>query len=538
MTTISTSKTKKAIWTILISAALFVLSFAAAEAQGSLTLSISPSLFDMSVSPGQEWRSSLRVINVNNYDLTVYLDVVNFIQQGEGGNGMFVPVSEGGAEGVTLAEWFSVTREAIVVPQEKSVEIPFSVLVPVDASPGGHFAAILVGTKPTSPEAGQAKVQTSQMVTSLFFTRVAGDIVESGNIREFTTKNSYTSSPEATFDLRFENKGNVHLQPQGNIQILNMWGQERGIIPINNASQFGNVLPESIRKFTFSWKGEWSISDIGRYKAIVSLAYGTEARQFVTAETIFWVIPYKLLLGIFITLVTFILLITWLVRLYVRHMLNLAGIRVSDQIDLRKTRKHKVKLSEPIKIGLADLKSRLRFAMTLSERLKVILNFVVQYWLFFLGATAIAIFVGVLIWYVSSANVDHRSFEVSYINSDSNVSLTSEEIIYNQLVAERQITEPEINSKLPEIIIINRAEIPGLGAEAKINLESIGYRVTSLSADFTSKQKRTVIIYPAGMDDAALRLSSKLNNAPISTYEGSQKESYITVFVGNDITKE
>ena len=74
-------------------------------------------------------------------------------------------------------------------------------------------------------------------------------------------------------------------------------GQERGIIPINQASQFGNVLPESIRKFTFTWKGEWSVSDIGRYTAMATLAYGSEERQFASAKTYFWVIPVKLLLG-------------------------------------------------------------------------------------------------------------------------------------------------------------------------------------------------------------------------------------------------
>ena len=56
-----------------------------------------------------------------------------------------IPAGEG--EDVTLAEWFTITREAVVVPREQSKEVPFSVRVPFEASPGGHFAAILVGTK-------------------------------------------------------------------------------------------------------------------------------------------------------------------------------------------------------------------------------------------------------------------------------------------------------------------------------------------------------------------------------------------------------
>src|SRR3989344_5974808 len=102
----------------------------AVQAQESLTLSISPSLFDMSVNPGQEWRSNLRVINVNDYDLTVYVDVVNFVSRGERGEGRFMPVSPGEGEGGTLAQGGPNARAAGLDPREQSLEIPFSVRVP------------------------------------------------------------------------------------------------------------------------------------------------------------------------------------------------------------------------------------------------------------------------------------------------------------------------------------------------------------------------------------------------------------------------
>ncbi len=301
-----------------------------AQAQDSITLSISPTLYDMSAEPGQEWRSNLKVINVNKFDLTVYAEVVNFAPQGEGGDGRFFPVDPTESDGSSLAEWFTITHEAIVIPREKTVEVPFSVKVPDNASPGGHFAAILVGTKPPETTPGQAKLQTAQVVTSLFFAKVAGDVIESGTIREFTTNKSIFSSPEATFTLRFENKGNVHLKPQGDIKIYNMWGEERGAIPINQYTNFGNVLPNSIRKFLLTWKGEWSASDIGRYTAVATLGYGTDEKQFTSSKTIFWVLPIKLLSAIIISWILFFVLVTWLVRVYVKQMLSMAGIGVED----------------------------------------------------------------------------------------------------------------------------------------------------------------------------------------------------------------
>lgn len=526
-----------------ITALIFFGSIGQVWAQNSMTLSISPSLYDISIEPGQEWRSTLRIINVNNYDITVYVEVTNFRPQGEGGDGRFSPIPAEGGDGVSLAEWFQIEKTPIVIPREKSMEVPFSVTVPFGASPGGHFAAILVGTKPLVAEPGQARVQTSQMITSLFFARVAGDIHELGSIREFTTEGTYLSSPEVTFDMRFENKGNVHLQPQGDIRIKNMWGQERGIIPINQASQFGNVLPESIRKFTFNWKGEWSISDIGRYTAEATLAYGAEERQFASAKTIFWVIPFKLILGIVIVIAIFTAIVTWLVRLYVRHMLKLAGINIYDKkllpnpnVDptaLRITKKPK--LSAPVEAGLFEFKEKMQGSVSWFDFAKVLANFVLLYRLFFFGLLLVGLFFAVLIWYFTNANTDQRSYEITYLNTDASVKLSSEEIIYQQKTRERQLGNFVIDKNLPLIKVINRSGVPGLGAEIKLRLQSSGYEIVELSTDSSVSENRTVIIYNSALDKQALRLSSLLDKALLSATDSDSKTDPIIIFVGSDI---
>lgn len=536
-------KNKLAALILILAAALTGTNFALAQSP-TLTLSISPSLFDMSVNPGQEWRSSLRVINVNDYDLTVYVDVVNFLPQGESGDGRFVPINPEESKGSTLAEWFIINREPIVIPREQTYEIPLAVRVPSDAAPGGHFAAILVGTKPIAPEAGQAQVQTSQMITSLFFARVAGDIQEIGLIREFTTESSWLSKPEATFDLRFENKGNVHLQPQGDIRITNMWGQERGVIPINQSTQFGNVLPESIRKFTFAWKGEWSISDIGRYTAEVTLAYGTNERQFATAKTNFWVIPIKLLLGILFGLLIFGATVTWLVRLYVSRMLASAGIDVNEyQHAVRRNTlpKHRVvraSIHKPVTDGWKGWIANLKNKQTVKERIKAAYEPLYNNKLVVAGIMVVLLFVFMIVRFVVNANTDHRSYEIEYVNSDANVKLTSEEIIYNQLKLERTVNETEVDQALPKIKVVNRSGVPGLGAEVKLRLEARGYEITELMADFSKTQNRTVVVYTGDLEREALRLSSRLQNAPASKSlePFTDSAASIIVYVGDDIS--
>lgn len=535
------SKTKtKLSATLLLLSFIFVPISALAQAGDSLTLSVAPTLYDMTANPGQVWRSNLKIINVNNTDLNISIDVVNFSPTGEGGEGMFTPITESDQDGSTVAEWIEIQKE-IVVPRQQSLEIPLTVNVPQDAAPGGHFAAILVGTKPTTDSEGPTRMQTAQIVTSLFFARVTGEVIENGVIRDFVVSDSLLDKPEATFELRFENKGNVHLQPQGDIKITNMWGQERGIIPINQRSNFGNVLPESIRKFVFTWRGDWSVSDIGRYTATVTLGYGNDSKKFVSSKTTFWVIPFKLLFGILLGLLIFGAIISWLIKLYVRHMLTMAGIdlesyRQKAQMQNRYERHTRLKLHYPVQAGILDLKSRLQVSKNYLGHFKVVGQFIVQYKLFFIAVVLIVAFILVLVWYIKNANTDHRGFEVVYQNTDKNVTLNSEEIVYNDISKNQNFS---IDTALPKVAIINRSGIPALAAKLKRDLQKIGYEVTKIDADFTSPQSRTVVVYQNTPDEQVLRLSSDLGNVLVSKVTEEEKVTDpITIYVGSDMAKE
>jgi hypothetical protein len=515
------------------------------EAQGSLTLSVSPAMYDLPVSPGQRLDSSIRIINPNPFDLTVYAEVVNFRPRGEGGDGLFNPVDLESADGSTLAEWFTLDSSAITIAPERSHILPFTLRVPEEASPGGHFAAILIGTRPLRSATGESNIQTAQVVTSLVFLRVAGDVVESGLIREFTTAKKLYNEPAAEFSLRFENRGNVHLQPQGEIKILNMWGSERGIIPINQYSGFGNVLPDSIRQFRFSWRGEWSVTDIGRYKALVTLAYGYDERRFAHSEINFWVLPIAFLAKVILTFVGVVFLIVWLIRIYIRRMLRNAGFdidRLKNQtVETSSVSKsmagHRLRLPNSASIvgALVDLRTKTdpmtsRYLSVAS--LKAKFDFLVASRLWLIGALIILLLVVLFGFFIRDARqTDHRGFEVGYINQDQVVTVNSEEIVYNRL----RMNESEIivsETATSNIDIVNRGGVPGKGAEIRLALEKAGYPIRSLRADFGNQNPRTVIVGSQSQDKLILELSRLLNNAPVSIVEGG--DNIVTVYVGSE----
>jgi hypothetical protein len=153
--------------------------------------------------------------------------------------------------------------------------------------------------------------------------------VEKGSIRDFYTENSVIESPDARFVLRFENEGNVHIVPQGEIVITNMWGKVRGKVSINESSTFGNVLPESTRKFEFNWKElDPSPLEVGRYKAIATIVYGVEGRQTVERTVFFWIVPWKPVASILGSLFFFIWFISWSLRRYIKKALMMERVRL------------------------------------------------------------------------------------------------------------------------------------------------------------------------------------------------------------------
>jgi hypothetical protein len=509
-----------------------------ALAQSALSLSVSPTIFDMSANPTQEWTSTVRVINPNPYELKVFANVVNFRPQGEDGQGRFVPIVEEESKGKSMAEWVDVTREEIIIPAEQTKELPFTITVPEDAPPGGHFAAMLIGTKPPE-ERSSSQMVTSQIVTSLLFLRVTGDVNEDGDIRSFRTADRVIEKPEAIFELRFENKGNVHILPQGEIQIKNMWGQERGIIPINRNTLFGNVLPDSVRQYRFSWTGEWSIADMGRYTAIASLAYGEDVRKFSSSETTFWVLPWKAFLLTIAIFFAFMYIITWGIKLYIRRMLVMSGV-VPGQNNNTATPvqpRRRVSVVAPIEAGMLDLSQKWKNTQNASEKIGSILSLIGKYKVFFIVLASIVAFVSIISLYINAASISERPYNVTVDGVSGSESISSEELIYEEKKSEtRAVSENETNQTLPTIKIVNRSGVPGLAADLSIRLESEGYNIVSIENDLGTSDSNTVIVYSSEEAESALELSQLMYGALLSRFDSAEtQEAEITIYVGTDL---
>lgn len=301
----SSSPRIKALFWFIVGLYIFFGTSSIVQAYEQLGLSISPPLTDVTIASGDEWTSVVNVTNPNSYDISLSLSVMNVEAEDEEGHVRFVPMLETSDElqGRTLADWIALPADAITLSAGSNAQVTFTVSVPMDASPGGHYATILVSGRPVDETADDLSVQVSSALSSLLFVRVPGDIVESGAITSFSGGPSF-------FSLTFENNGNVHLRPEGSIKVTNLWGREVATLSMSEDNQLGYVLPDSARTFSLAWND--SSIHVGPYRATATLTYGSKNEQALLATTTVWIIPFPLLLFILITTLTLLLFMRWL----------------------------------------------------------------------------------------------------------------------------------------------------------------------------------------------------------------------------------
>lgn len=286
--------------------------------QSADALTVSPPWFDFRLNPGDAQLDVINVYNEEEFPITIYPVLKNFTAASdEGGIPKFYPADEN-PFGQALAPWITVDETPITLEPQKRASIQFAINIPDgEVQPGGHYGVILLSTAPPDIDGG---IAIGQQIGALILVNVSGEVREVGRIEEFGYQDPqpwYNHLP-VDFFVRFENSGNTHLRPVGNLFIKNWWGRQVAALEVNEA--FSSVLPNSIRRFLFGWQvnevsadateleREWKNFALGKYTATLVLNYGAE-NKIVTEQRVFYVWPRRLLsiLGIAVVIGSFLL---------------------------------------------------------------------------------------------------------------------------------------------------------------------------------------------------------------------------------------
>lgn len=259
----------------LSASALFISCISLAHA----SLSISPLKHELTIEAGKERSEIIKVTNNSDAPITLYSSKEDFIAGDDSGTPTFVKPQNQTSDIYSLSNWISIENQNITLAKGETREVRFSVKVPANGEPGGHYGAIFFS--PGAPSGAQVAVV--QRLGVLVLINVPGNIQIAGSMesfrigkltgKEFSESESFDSFP-ISFETKFKNEGNTHLKPTGKIELVDENGEilksvgkesitnqngafigEKMVdyIPVNDS--LGNVLPKSERRFESTWEG-------------------------------------------------------------------------------------------------------------------------------------------------------------------------------------------------------------------------------------------------------------------------------------------
>lgn len=250
--------------------------FPASAQNNGLSIKISPVRFDdLTGNPGEQLTGNITLQNPGANQLVLYPSAQNFLPKSDNEEG--VPELTQNSTPYSIQDWISFDKTKLDITPGAKEEVKFFINIPKDATPGGHYGALLFSTKAPqgSPESTQLKVESA--VTALVLLNVNGDVKESATVDQFTAVAAADGS-KVDFTLRFKNDGNSHVKPAGNIVITNWLGSKVAELPIESE----NVLPGSYRKITTTWQSPGFL--FGKYVATAEGTYGTKGTFNASTE--------------------------------------------------------------------------------------------------------------------------------------------------------------------------------------------------------------------------------------------------------------
>jgi hypothetical protein len=211
-------------------------------------ISLYPVKFNVTVAQGESYADTITVINPNDFSIGVHPEVENIAGGDEGSIDLIdMEIPHG------ISSWVSIDRTEFTLGPQERRQIPFTVNVPANAEPGGHYGSILFRGI-SGPNGG---VGISGRVGTVMLIEVPGATVKTGKIDSFTGPASYVSHGPFSFTAKLENTGNTHFNPESSISIKGPFYPEKSV-----AIEPRIVFPGHTRTFEAQVAGRYAFGPL------------------------------------------------------------------------------------------------------------------------------------------------------------------------------------------------------------------------------------------------------------------------------------
>ncbi len=214
------------------------------QGAGSNAISLSPFLQNITVSESDTTKTfNLELTNhspsVQELDLTTR----DFGSLNDTGGILLKGSTDSYSQHYGLTSWLTLEDDTVVLQPGEARAIVVSVNNRQDLQPGGHYAAVVASVKNLDDQSGNHVVVNQQLLSLILVDKQGGEHYDL-KLESVEQNGNWLHLPN-DIKLQFQNPGNVHVVPRGQVLLKNPAGSviAKGII--NSETAF--VLPASLR---------------------------------------------------------------------------------------------------------------------------------------------------------------------------------------------------------------------------------------------------------------------------------------------------
>ena len=205
------------------------------------TFTISPMSQFVSLTPGQTYSGSIKVVNPSGstVDLDFSARVTPYSVIGQEYQADLATVSNFSQ----IVDWVQLDTPTGTITPNSTAEIPFTITVPADAPAGGQYATIVV----SQSSAVDSSISSVVGMASIIYADVAGETTHSGEVLD-TSMPGFSFVTPVSIATTITNTGNVHETASVKLSVVNNVTGERIFPKSDQPDTFSEVImPSSTR---------------------------------------------------------------------------------------------------------------------------------------------------------------------------------------------------------------------------------------------------------------------------------------------------
>ncbi len=243
----------------------------ASVVQGQSIL-LSPTSKQLKLDAGTVKTGSFTILNngTEGYSFKVYAAPYSVA------NGSYTPNFSNEVANADIHKWVRFDKTEYHLEPDQKAEVAYTIDVPSDAAPGGHYGILFAETQSTP---GQGGIKTNKRVGAILYTTVNGDYIEAGKEVE-TAISGFQIGYPLQGRTTIENTGNTDFAARSIFRVHSIFGGT-----LYEEDKEFIILPKTTRDIPLTWHdGNW----LGWYNVEVQT---TVFQKTTTHNTLVFIAP-------------------------------------------------------------------------------------------------------------------------------------------------------------------------------------------------------------------------------------------------------